>query len=180
MGKWMGAHGSQHVLVAGSIEEGLRRLGQEYPPLSPPPGHYQSTSGVGEAATGEVSRGAVTNENREDQGGFSGTEGRLSLGRVFVMGGAQIYAQTLDLDSCERVLWTRVEREWECDVWFPSGVLVEGGEGGRWTRRSDDELNAWCGENVAGEKTEERGGHANKWRVEMWERKGARIGNGGS
>lgn len=199
MGKYIGAHGNQHVLVVGSIEEGLRRLVQEYPPPSQPPHYRQSKSGVGEGARGgdgEVSREAVIKGNREEQDGFSGKEQRLSLGRVFVMGGAEIYTQTLELDNCERVLWTQVEREWECDVWFPSGVLVDhvekgedtnekmGGEGDRkrggWTRRSDEELNAWCGESVAGEKTEESGGHSNRWRVQMWERKRASIGDGKS
>lgn len=189
-GKSVGRDGKQHVLVAGSIEEGLQRLVQEYPPLPPPSHqhHHQAKSGDGERFGGGDGplMGAVTEEgNREEQEGFSGP-GRPSLGRVFVIGGAQIYARALELDNCERVLWTRLEREWDCDVWFPSGVFVDqraeadvgpiGGEEERkrkgWGRRSDDELDAWCGESVAGKKQQQQQQQLDdeglEWEVQMW------------
>lgn len=186
LGKAVGADGKQHVLVAGSMEEGLRRLVREYPPDPPPPHHHPSKLSGGE---GDGGRG-----NQEELGEFAGKKQSPSLGRVFVIGGAQIYASALELDNCERVLWTRLEREWKCDVWFPSGVFVDHdarpedmneqvqGEGEPkregWGRRPDEELNDWCGESVAGEK-EEPGEEGFKYKVEMWERSRASIGNGG-
>ncbi len=81
-------------------------------------------------------------------------QGPLSLGRVFVIGGAEIYAHALTLSCCERILWTRLKREFECDAFFPAGTLpgggeVEGGEesgGGKWVTRTAEELREWTGE----------------------------------
>lgn len=99
----------------------------------------------------------------------------FALARTFIIGGAQLYAAALALPNCERVLWTRVEREYECDTWFPRRVLpldvekegedVEGkgediddkkdGTGGRWVRRSREEMEGWVGEEgVAGRREE--------------------------
>ncbi|MCJ1464270.1 dihydrofolate reductase [Pseudocyphellaria aurata] len=183
LGKAVGADGKQHVIVAGSMEEGLRLLVQEYPP-GPPPPHQKTSGGEGDGGGG----------NQEEPGEFAGKPKSPSLGRVFVIGGAQIYASALELDNCERLLWTRLQREWKCDVWFPSGVFVDddvraadtnepmegAGETKRegWGRRPDEELNDWCGESIAGEK-EEPGEEGFNYRVEMWERKRVSIGDGG-
>lgn len=82
------------------------------------------------------------------------------------------------------MLWTRLEGEWECDVWFPGGGLGGGEEDGkgrvgnwdgrgldrdgrRWAKRGDEMLERWCGEEgLAGRK--EEGGVG--WRVELWEK----------
>ena len=162
------------VLVAGGIEEGLRRLHRAFPPLA-----------VGAAGADASTRSANVEGGGEERGKEESKK-PVRLGRVFVIGGAEIYATALEMDCCERVLWTRLEREWECDVWFPGGVLVDdGGKGGRgerggWVRRGREELEAWCGEAGAGERREDGGVG---WRVEMWERErsGAndRKGEGG-
>ena len=56
----------------------------------------------------------------------------VKLGRVFVIGGASIYEQAMGMECCERILWTRIRREFECDVFFPGeGISKRGaGEGG--------------------------------------------------
>lgn len=97
----------------------------------------------------------------------------IALGRVFVIGGSQIYNTALAMDCCTRILWTRIEREWECDVWFPKGVLGEQGETGSWERKGGRELDEWCGEQGLGEQKEENGVG---FTVEMWERN--RVGLG--
>lgn len=83
----------------------------------------------------------------------------VSLGRVFVIGGAQIYEQALRMECCERILWTKVGWEGECDVFFPGGVVdaeseaegVEGNGGmGKWIRRSREEMERWVGEEGVG------------------------------
>lgn len=123
--------GEGRVLVAGSIEEGLRKLVTKYP------------------APGEP--------------------GDLALGRVFVIGGAEIYDRALQMENCDRVLWTRLECDWECDVWFPGRKMLqsESGSGTEWVKRSNEYLDIWCGENGVGERKEE--GDV-VWNIELWER----------
>lgn len=132
--------GEGRVLVAGSIEEGLRKLVAKYPPLN-----------------SDIV--APRPENPED----------LALGHVFVIGGAEIYDRALQMENCERVLWTRLECDWECDVWFPGRKILEGesGSGREWVKRPNEDLDFWCGENCVGGRKEER---AVGWEVELWER----------
>jgi dihydrofolate reductase len=104
----------------------------------------------------------------------------FTLARTFIIGGAQLYAAALALPTCERVLWTRIDKEYECDTWFPGDVLpldVEGvrgrrdmGGGGedaggnwgdilgrRWVRRNREEMEEWVGEEGCGGRREEGG-----------------------
>ncbi|KAI4113317.1 MAG: hypothetical protein LQ345_005676 [Seirophora villosa] len=98
--------------------------------------------------------------------------GGAELGRVFVIGGAEIYRQALRLAQCERVLWTRLSGEWECDTWFPEGVVAdeveEGGEGKNgWRRRTRTEMEEWVGqEGVGGLRKDGE----TEFEVSMWER----------
>ncbi len=134
--------GEEAVMRVESIEEGLEKL--------------QRGDWVREVKN-ETIRGDGMNET--------------SLGRVFVIGGAQVYKSVLAMRVCERILWTRIEREYECDVWFPKGVLGEGGNAGVWERKEERELDEWCGEKGVGQRQEEDGV---AFTVEMWER--SRIG----
>ena len=118
------------VMAVGSVEEGLRKLQKM--------GEEESE---GEKMDGE----RVVEERGEGD--------KVGLGRVFVIGGAQIYEQALRMECCERVLWTRVGWEGECDVFFPGGVLGEGeirGEFGKWVRRSTGEMERWVGQEGVG------------------------------
>lgn len=139
--------GEGRVLVAGSIEEGLRKLVTKYP--YPP----QNPITVPSAP-----------EKLEDP----------ALGRVFVIGGAEIYDRALQMDNCERVLWTRLKSDWECDVWFPGHKVLEGvnQSGTEWIKRSNEDLNLWCGENGVGGRKEEGGV---EWEIELWERENSSI-----
>ncbi|KAM0795649.1 dihydrofolate reductase-like domain-containing protein [Usnea florida] len=78
-----------------------------------------------------------------------GTRGEKELGRVFVIGGAEVYRAALGMECCERILWTRVRGGWECDVWFPEGVLEGEGKGGG-VRREREEMERWVGEEGVG------------------------------
>ncbi|KAL8903215.1 MAG: hypothetical protein Q9207_004081 [Kuettlingeria erythrocarpa] len=100
--------------------------------------------------------------------------GSKPLGRAFVIGGAEIYKQALELRECERVLWTRLGGEWECDTWFPDGVVgdgvEDGGEGKNgWRRRTRREMEEWVGEEGIGGLRRE--GDV-EFEVSMWEREG--------
>ncbi|KAI4207263.1 MAG: hypothetical protein LQ346_000631, partial [Caloplaca aetnensis] len=98
--------------------------------------------------------------------------GSKPLGRAFVIGGAEIYKQALELRECERVLWTRLSGEWKCDTWFPQGVVGDGVEAGGkgkngWRRRTRREMEEWIGEEGAGGLRRE--GNV-EFEVSMWER----------
>lgn len=136
--------GQDMVMGAGSIEEGLRNL--------------QTMYAVSPSEQQQENPGRDT-EQRKGQDQES--EDRVGLGRVFVIGGAEIYKNALKMANCERVLWTRLAGEWECDVFFPEGTLPDSSKGDPdnhnniWLRRTDDELDAWVGEEcVSGLKKE--------------------------
>lgn len=64
------------------------------------------------------------------------------IARVFVIGGATIYDAALKLPEAERVLLTRIEKEFECDTFF--GADLEGSR--EWRRCGGEELREWTGE----------------------------------
>jgi dihydrofolate reductase len=86
------------------------------------------------------------------------------VGRVFVIGGAQIYGAALERREARRVLLTRVRSEFECDTFFP--VALEEGEG-RWRRSGQEEMDGWVGEEVPRGVQSEAGA---EYEFEMWER----------
>ncbi|KAL2047138.1 hypothetical protein N7G274_001157 [Stereocaulon virgatum] len=153
--------GQEPVIAASSIEEGLRKLQDTYPP-----------SPLAAAAAGAMSQGSISTSldvpfepsqfqsQRQRQRAPPAPAQRAqapqdTLGRVFVIGGAEIYKSALEMECCGRILWTRVAGEWECDVFFPRGVLPvggggSGGGGGRWVVRSMGELERWVGEEGVG------------------------------
>ncbi|KAL8912394.1 MAG: hypothetical protein Q9171_002580 [Xanthocarpia ochracea] len=97
---------------------------------------------------------------------------RKDLGRVFVIGGAQIYKQAIGMRACERVLWTKLTGEWECDTWFPQGVVGDGVEEGvegphGWKRKTKRQLEEWVKEDGVGGPRRE--GDV-EFEVTMWER----------
>jgi dihydrofolate reductase len=100
--------------------------------VSRTPGEFGKTVGEGTVVVGSIEEGL----------GVLGGEG--DIGRVFVIGGAQLYRTALEAGA-ERVLFTKVRTEYECDVHFP--VDLEGGEGG-WKRKSVGELGEWVGEDL--------------------------------
>lgn len=131
--------GGEILIRAGSIEEGVKRLQ-----------HGDWACEIEDQAQSGHDKPNIT-----------------ALGRVFVIGGAQIYQTALKLDCCERVLWTRIEREWEYDVWFPKGVFENKRTLNGWEKKGGRELDEWCGEKGVGERKEEDGvGYT----IEMWER----------
>lgn len=150
----LGLPDGEGVIGVGGIEEGLRRLrglreGEE--------------GGRGGGASREELQQQGGDDCVEGEGGANETESPR-LGRVFVIGGAEIYKHALEMECCERILWTRLRGEWECDVFFPKGVLpvgdevVGGGEGedgesgrrGKWVKRSTEEMERWVGEEGVG------------------------------
>ena len=85
--------------------------------------------------------------------------------RIFVMGGAQIYEAALHLPEARRVLLTSIERDFECDTFFP--LDLTGGKADGWVRRPREELEAWTGEEIAEGGQEEAG---TKYEFQLWEK----------
>lgn len=90
---------------------------------------------------------------------------RQDIGRVFVIGGSQIYDAALRLPEAKRVLLTAIDRDFDCDTFFP---LELGAKNVDWAKRSTEELGRWTGEeeDVGGER-EEAG---TKYEFQMWEK----------
>ncbi|PFH59995.1 hypothetical protein XA68_11578 [Ophiocordyceps unilateralis] len=83
--------------------------------------------------------------------------------RVFVIGGAHMYDAALRCDSlARRVLLTSIERDFDCDTFFP--IQLPGAPG--WVRTSSDELLRWTGEDMETVAHEENG---IKYEFQMWE-----------
>ncbi|SPO01146.1 related to DFR1 - dihydrofolate reductase [Cephalotrichum gorgonifer] len=90
------------------------------------------------------------------------------LGRVFVIGGGQIYDAALKLPQTRRLLITRIMSEFECDTFFPLGT--GGGDdcaAPGWVVKSKADLDAWTGEEVpAGIQVE----NGTEYEFQMWEK----------
>lgn len=92
--------------------------------------------------------------------------------RVFVIGGAQIYAAALGLAEARRVLLTRVQSDFACDTFFPLALgstttKETAADAPKWEQRSHKEHSAWIGEEVPeGLQTE----NGTEYEFQMWER----------
>ncbi|KAI3399062.1 hypothetical protein diail_7862 [Diaporthe ilicicola] len=101
---------------------------------------------------------AITYLQRKPQG---------SLGRVFVIGGGQIYAAALEMKEARRVLLTKVMSDFECDTFFSLKLDGEGQSSPQWVKRSKEELDSWTGEVVPeGVQVE----NDTPYEFQMWER----------
>lgn len=89
--------------------------------------------------------------------------GEMKVGRVFVIGGAEIYKEAMEMESCEKILFTEVNGEVETDVDFP----VDFRKTGDWKRVDQEGLSKFVGEEVTkGEISE----GALSYAFQMWER----------
>lgn len=87
---------------------------------------------------------------------------RNDVSRVFVIGGAQIYDAALKLPEVRRILLTSIEKDFDCDTFFPVDLKK-----GKWERKSREELQEWTGEEVEEDGQEEAG---TKYEFQMWEK----------
>lgn len=69
-----------------------------------------------------------------------------SVANIFVIGGASVYAAALALPQTDRVLFTKVGGEWECDAFFPLDLEGEEGRLLGWRLAGEGERRAWVGE----------------------------------
>lgn len=81
------------------------------------------------------------------------------------MGGAQIYDAALKLPEARRILLTSIDRDFECDTFFP--LKLNGEEAGPWIKRSNEDLETWTGETIDEGGQEEAG---TKYEFQLWEK----------
>jgi dihydrofolate reductase len=70
------------------------------------------------------------------------------LGRAFVIGGSSIYKMALELPQTSRILLTRIDKEFECDTFFPEPLSKSDVSGSTWRRATHAELEEHVGEDV--------------------------------
>ena len=51
---------------------------------------------------------------------LSGNDGKDKIENIFVIGGAQIFAEAIDHKNCQKIYVTEVLADYHCDVFFPS------------------------------------------------------------
>ena len=89
-----------------------------------------------------------------------------AVGRVFVIGGEEVYREACKREDARRVLLTRVRGKFDCDAFFPLRLEDDGvGEGG-WKRGQWEGLCTFAGEEVP--RGLEEGGVG--FEFEIWER----------
>jgi dihydrofolate reductase len=65
----------------------------------------------------ELPQGAIHGSSLEDA--MSKLDGSDDLGKVFIIGGASLYAQAINNPDCEAIYLTEVRGEFRCDAFFP-------------------------------------------------------------
>jgi dihydrofolate reductase len=89
------------------------------------------------------------------------------VGKVFVIGGGQIYDAALKLSQTRRLLITRILSDFECDTFFPLKVAESEECAPGWVVKSKADLDAWVGEDAPAGIQEE---NQTKYEFQMWER----------
>lgn len=90
-----------------------------------------------------------------------------TLGRVFVIGGGQIYASALDMVETRRILLTKVMSDFECDTFFSLKLSDKGNSAPQWVKGSKGHLDDWVGEVVPeGVQVE----NETSYEFQMWEK----------
>ena len=99
---------------------------------------------------------------------------KIQVNRIFIIGGATLYKETLDLPPSapafvDRVLLTRILSPSfdECDVHLPDFVAMEDGSAAKWSRSTHEELEEWVGFEVPRGVQEEKGV---QYEFQMWTR----------
>jgi len=86
------------------------------------------------------------NNNFEGEIGHGGNDDKPYLGRIFVIGGAGLCRDALEIPCVNRLLLTRVMVSYKSDTFFP--IPLDGSGNGQWKRQSDESFRKWGGSNV--------------------------------
>ncbi|KAK5174592.1 uncharacterized protein LTR77_001673 [Saxophila tyrrhenica] len=82
----------------------------------------------------------------------------LPLGRAFIIGGSSIYKSALEMPQTKHILLTRIQKDYECDTFFPVELGGTGTTSDGWQRRSLQDLRKFAGEEVPDGPVTEAGG----------------------
>lgn len=83
-----------------------------------------------------------------------GDQATVKLGRIFVIGGTEIFNIALERADLNRILLTSIFATYNCDTFFP--ILRNASEDSEWVQQSHSELLEWTGEGLAeGRQTED-------------------------
>ncbi|KAJ5855508.1 Dihydrofolate reductase [Penicillium soppii] len=132
--------------TSGSVKEGvLKELEKRREKIATKAAEAAAVSGKTENV--EPVTDAIVESSLD--GALRALESKADVGKVFVIGGAEIYNATLGLERGVRVVMTNVVRKdgepFECDTFFP----VDSFEG--WRAASSEEVSEWVGEEVDGQ-----------------------------
>ncbi|CAK1365234.1 unnamed protein product [Cercospora beticola] len=72
----------------------------------------------------------------------------LPVGRAFVIGGSSIYKAALELPQLQRILLTRIEKDYDCDTFFPIGLGKGQESSGEWRCATHEELRNFVQEEI--------------------------------
>ena len=70
----------------------------------------------------------------------------VNISRHFVIGGSSLYEEALKLNSCDRLLLTKIRKPFDCDVFFPTDPEADSAIQAGWRQRTTDQWAAWTGE----------------------------------
>ncbi|KAF2638492.1 hypothetical protein P280DRAFT_519942 [Massarina eburnea CBS 473.64] len=73
---------------------------------------------------------------------------QIDVDRIFIIGGATLYTSALELPQTDRILLTKIKREYECDTFFSVDLDKEGSG---WKKAGRRELEEWTGESIGEE-----------------------------
>jgi dihydrofolate reductase len=89
----------------------------------------------------------------QEQNNNEPASSNFELDKIFVIGGASIYETALELPQTKRVLLTKIQKEYECDTFFP--INLE--ETTFWKNASRQEVQDFTGEDIQEGGIEEQG-----------------------
>jgi dihydrofolate reductase len=115
---------------------------------------------------GDISSGLAKLHARVDEGKA------LPLGRAFIIGGSSIYSNAMTLPQTTRILLTRIQKDYECDTFFPAAMPTDDTTATNgWQRASLQELRDFVGEDIPdGPIAESSGEETVQFEYQLFER----------
>ena len=94
----------------------------------------------------------------------------LPVGRAFVIGGTSIYQAALEMGQTKHILLTRIQRQYDCDTFFPVELSNESQNDG-WQKQSRQSLNTFVGEETPdGIVSEGEGENETQYEFQLYQR----------
>lgn len=123
-----------------------RKTWESIPPrFQPLPGRINVVVSRGEG-TGV---GAIWAKSLDDA--LKALDGDAEVGKIFIIGGAQLYEAAMAHPRTRNILLTSVHKEFEVDTFFPVDMKDEASG---WVKKSHEELEMFVGEDVPAEQDE--------------------------